>query len=1087
MMLLLLILLPMCLQAATIPDAVLGVDLDAPLQDQYLTGDALPLAGTIRDGVKAGGQILFNFAPRSGQDPVQLFIELQGNMFAGYQIFRHDQAGTYDLKVFLGGPGETRLGFVGGYEGLEIGQGGGAIRLPEDFFPGLLLDAPFAVEFSSGEELVLAGKILDPLKEDGQLLWVFEPLDGGEEKRFYLPLRGDRFKGHQVFRHQESGQYQLSLYLGGVGEGILGYVGGFAVEVRRGSGEVFIPRGYFSDLLLDQPLPERLPIGVPVFWSGQVEPQVRSLRVEIKGAETRVLSLGLEKGRFSTPLRLREDELGALLLRVVVEHLDGRFVLAGEFPVQGVKVPVPHLVVGALALGLRPGEEGSLRLTNDGQAELKRLNYQLEGPFALAGGPLTLAAGASAELRLRPRGNEQAEGVLTIQSDDPEQPQVVVALKGLGEADPPIEIRTLPLDAGGRFSVQLGAEDQLLVLYSAQMSEVDTGAVYVFTLGSGLAKAALPPPAPTLSPRDLREGELRQQERILAQGLRLRALPARKVSATLPRAGDQRRFVFPALGGVRQQEVAASLVAISGRALAWVQEGTSGPDQGLVEQLLRQFSDEDETLVGQRFGLPSDVDGDGRVSFLFTPLVDQVGWLAGFYSAASTLSRDLGGTGDQVDLMFLSPTQPADSYRSLLVHEFQHLVNFNQHVLVRHGEGEANWLNEGLSHLAEDLVSGYIASGQGEIIAAFLEAPGEVGLAGEALMDRRKRGAAYLFVRSLADRMGAGVLLRLVNTGLADRDNVEAATGESFAQLLACWGAEVYLSGLGLYPHPRFEYISDLLRAGEGRGFPLPAILEYRPGGAALQGSLRPRGLTWVRLHGPGTAEGQVTAGAKIQGLLIPLPEGFEARVQVPADYVPGVHFTRLLPGRYLVGQDYQVEGEITAAGQREVLIRFAGEDTLRYFPAVEEGRFSQLVRFTADQVGTYALEVFLGSGDGHFEGVGTFSPVEVVAPAAPTGVEEGPKIPQSFTLGPAYPNPFNGAVLIPVEVPGAAGEVELSVYNILGQRVRLLFRGNLTPGRHLLTWDGRDDHGREVGTGGYLFRAVWQDRVQVQRGVLLL
>ncbi|MBI2504522.1 MAG: hypothetical protein HYW07_14975 [Candidatus Latescibacteria bacterium] len=1085
MILLLLCLLPLPLQAAPIPSAALGVELDFPLQDQYLTGDALPLKGAIRDGAEAGGQILFNFVPRSGGDAVQTFIDLQGDRFSGYQIFRHTQAGTYDLEVFLGGPGETRLSFVGGFEGLEIGLGSGAIRLPEDFFPGVLLDAPFTTEFASGEELVLAGEVRDPLKAGGQLLWVFSPLDGGEEKRFYLPLREDRFEGHQVFRHEESGEYELSIYLGGAGEQTLGLVGGYAVEVRRGSGEVLIPRGYFSGVLLDQPLPARLPVGQAINWSGQAEPQVRSLRLEIEGAEERVVPVGLEEGRFSLPLRLREEELGSLLLRVVVEQEDGRFVLAGEFPVEGVQVPVPRLEVGALALGISAGEEAVLALHNGGQAVLKDLSYQPEGPFALAGGPPMLAVGESAQLRLRYTGAGGEEGQLQIRSSDPEQPLVAIALRGLNSGAEPLALRLLSPDAEGRFKAQLGGGEQLLVLYSVQLSGVDTAAAYPFSLGGGLAKVA-PVPASSPEDRDLSEGFLREQERLLAARLRDRPLPAGKIRAAEPQVGDQRRFVFPQMGSVRQQAVQAWLVAISERALAWTEEGITGLDQGLVEQVLREFSGGDYELIGRRFGLPSDVDGDRRVSFLFTPLVDQVGGLAGFYSAASTLPQDLGGTGDQVDLMFLSPTQPARSYRSLLVHEFQHLVNFNQHVLVRRGEGESNWLNEGLSHLAEDLVSGYALSGQGEIIAAFLEAPGAVGLEGDALMDRRKRGAAYLFVRSLADRLGEGAVLRLVNTGLADRDNVESATGESFARLLACWGAQLYLSGLGVFSHPRFEYATELLRAGPVRGFPLPAALEYRPGGPSLQGSLRPRGVAFVRLHGPGTAEGRVAVQGKVSGVLLPLPAGFEPRIEVPADYIPGVHFTRLLPGRYLVDQDYQVDGEILAQGQSEVLIHFAGADTLRFFPPVEGGRFSQVLRFAPDQVGVYALEIFLGSGDGHFEGVGTFSPVEVAAPAPGTAVEEGPVWPQSFALGPAYPNPFNSSTLIPLELPATAEEVEVGVYDVLGQRVRVLYRGILGPGRHQLVWNGRDDQGRQAGSGGYFFRASWEGQVRVQRGILL-
>jgi hypothetical protein len=828
-----------------------------------------------------------------------------------------------------------------------------------------------------------------------------------------------------------------------------------------------------------------LPVGRALLLAGQAEPEVRSMRVELEAEDTRVLPVGLEDGRFSQPLRLRDEEQGPLLLRVVVEREDGAFVLAGEFQVEGVRVPAPDLEVGALALGVRPGEEEALSLFNRGAATLKELRYQVEGPFALAGGPAELAPGAGGQLRLRLEGEGGGAGVLQIRSNDPEAPLVSIALRGLEKAAAPWALRTLVPDPEGNFEIQVGGEDQLLVLYSAQLGEADSGAVYPFSLGGILAKVAVPAPAQPEA-RDLLEGQLRLRERALGLRLGGRPLPAPKVRAAEPQAGDQRRFVFPEMGRVRQQAVQARLTALSAHALAWVEEGSQGPDQGLIEKMLEQFSGEDYDLVGRRFGLPSDVDGDGRVSFLFTPLVDQVGGLAGFYSASSTLPEELGGTGDQMDLMFLSPTQPAQSYRPLLVHEFQHLVNFNQHVLVRGGEGERNWLNEGLSHLAEDLVAGYEDSGQNEIIAAFLADPSAVGLEGEALMDRRKRGAAYLFVRSLADRLGEGAVLRLVNTGLADRDNVERATGEGFGQLLAGWGAQLYLSGLGLFAHPRFDYDSALLRAGVLRGFPLPVALEHRAGGASLSGGLRPRGVALVHLRGPGAVRGRVAAQAQAGGLLITLPAGFEPQVAVPADYVPGVTFTQLLPGRYLADREYLVEGQILDPEHTELLIRFAGADTLRFFPKVEAGRFSQALKFGGAQVGSYVLEVFLGKGDGHLEGMGSFGPVEVAEPAQVTAVEEGAALPSSFALGLAYPNPFNPSTLIPLEVPAGAGEVEVGVYNALGQRVRLLASGRLAPGRQVLIWDGRDDQGRRLGSGGYFFRAEWNGQVEVRRALLL-
>lgn len=87
------------------------------------------------------------------------------------------------------------------------------------------------------------------------------------------------------------------------------------------------------------------------------------------------------------------------------------------------------------------------------------------------------------------------------------------------------------------------------------------------------------------------------------------------------------------------------------------------------------------------------------------------------------LGPGFGGSGNQTDLLFLSPTQPATSYRSLLVHEFQHLINFHQHILVRGGTSEATWLDEGLSHVAEDLVDCFVSGGNSDNVREFLADP----------------------------------------------------------------------------------------------------------------------------------------------------------------------------------------------------------------------------------------------------------------------------------------------------------------------------------------------------------------------------
>jgi flagellar hook assembly protein FlgD len=51
------------------------------------------------------------------------------------------------------------------------------------------------------------------------------------------------------------------------------------------------------------------------------------------------------------------------------------------------------------------------------------------------------------------------------------------------------------------------------------------------------------------------------------------------------------------------------------------------------------------------------------------------------------------------------------------------------------------------------------------------------------------------------------------------------------------------------------------------------------------------------------------------------------------------------------------------------------------------------------------------------------------------------------------------------------AGEVELSIYNINGQEVRTLVSGQMNAGRHAIMWNGRDNAGKFVPSGIYLYK----------------
>ncbi|RJP79311.1 MAG: DUF362 domain-containing protein [Candidatus Zixiibacteriota bacterium] len=95
---------------------------------------------------------------------------------------------------------------------------------------------------------------------------------------------------------------------------------------------------------------------------------------------------------------------------------------------------------------------------------------------------------------------------------------------------------------------------------------------------------------------------------------------------------------------------------------------------------------------------------------------------------------------------------------------------------------------------------------------------------------------------------------------------------------------------------------------------------------------------------------------------------------------------------------------------------------------------------------------------------------VDVVNPSLGAGPGPEPAAPGGLVLGKNYPEPFNASTTIPVELDHPA-QVTLDLYDALGRRVRELYRGGLSAGRHDFTWDGRAGGGREAGSGRYFAR----------------
>ncbi len=141
--------------------------------------------------------------------------------------------------------------------------------------------------------------------------------------------------------------------------------------------------------------------------------------------------------------------------------------------------------------------------------------------------------------------------------------------------------------------------------------------------------------------------------------------------------------------------------------------------------------------------------------------------------------------------------------------------------------------------------------------------------------------------------------------------------------------------------------------------------------------------------------------------------------------------------------------------------------------------------------------------GDGNLDGIMRFDSFQLtyVPGAAPTGTlyfddlrvvqyrtlatETASRLPSDYVLYPNYPNPFNPATTIEFALPRRE-RVRITVYDLLGRSVRQLTNGTKEPGRHSVRWDGRDDLGRQVAAGLYIYRLVTPS-TSLARKMLLL
>lgn len=259
--------------------------------------------------------------------------------------------------------------------------------------------------------------------------------------------------------------------------------------------------------------------------------------------------------------------------------------------------------------------------------------------------------------------------------------------------------------------------------------------------------------------------------------------------AQLYQVGDRARFWVHNTDAKENVEIEAELIYQTDVAHVWVE--TDQPYDGRrIRQALDHFSTKTYPALIRGFGSESNpgIDGDPRLHVLHTA---QIGaGVAGYFYSADKYTTAVNPFSNQKEIFFinlnwLNRLRDYTAYETVLAHEFQHMIHWNQ------DRGEDLWLNEGLSEYAQEL-AGYAPSAN--FAALFLGDP-DLPLTiwgANPGANAPYYGSSYLFVAYLAQRFGDDFLRALVSEQRNGAAGVERAletvgAPAAFDELFADW------------------------------------------------------------------------------------------------------------------------------------------------------------------------------------------------------------------------------------------------------------------------------------------------------------
>lgn len=463
-------------------------------------------------------------------------------------------------------------------------------------------------------------------------------------------------------------------------------------------------------------------------------------------------------------------------------------------------------------------------------------------------------------------GSQLSLSVGQYQSVDPASDSGCVTFAANTNPDT-AEYLVLPWSNGGNVSVStpsapftLQSATPAAAAMFAQIGWLQSGA----TFGRGGAQSARGPAAIQFD-RFLRESA-RSPRFFAATGAPTvrTGVVAQAATAGPPSVGNRRLFkVCSSLTCSSFDNVVAFAKSVGTHIAIYVDSLAPSPglSQTDLDSLRGVFDTRLYPLDTVTFGHVSDIDSNTVVIVLMTNTVNKLvsasrcnssGYIAGFFFPADldpqTAAQYNNGeifysiVADSLGTLSCQhkPSEVNDVTPVTFTHEFQHMINFVEHVLVRSGNSEDGWLDEGLSKYAEEIAGrsfgdnahfsqfaiGDVYDGYHYLLSpqtSPLLIPQDTGSLAEV-------GASWLFTRYIVDRFGDSLPGKLVRTTLTGGQNVAAQTGQPFDSTIAQWAFANWVANVPTFSAPtelkytswNFRHTFDTLFVQDPQDFPIP-------------------------------------------------------------------------------------------------------------------------------------------------------------------------------------------------------------------------------------------------------------------------